>query len=311
TPSPGSGRRGRSPTRNRCRARSRRSASAWWTGGSGSTCPTRRTRGPRWTRTSSPPTPARSSRSKAPARAPRSPAARSTRCSTSRWPASAGSRTCRRRCSPSPTRASCLADREHVAVKVLLATRNADKLAELRRLLADGPVEVIGLAYVPEFPEAPETGATFAENALAKARDAAAATGLPSVADDSGLTVEALNGMPGVLSARWCGRHGDDRANLELLLGQLADVPDERRRAAFVCAAALVVPGGKETVVHGEWPGRIARAPRGTNGFGYDPIFIPDGEERTSAELSPEEKDAASHRGRAMRALLPHLRALA
>jgi XTP/dITP diphosphohydrolase len=196
-------------------------------------------------------------------------------------------------------------------VKVLLATRNADKLAELRRLLADGPVEVIGLADVPEFPEAPETGATFAENALAKARDAAAATGLPSVADDSGLTVEALNGMPGVLSARWCGRHGDDRANLELLLGQLADVPDERRRAAFVCAAALVVPGGKETVVHGEWPGRIARAPRGTNGFGYDPIFIPDGEERTSAELSPEEKDAASHRGRAMRALLPHLRALA
>ncbi|HLU56983.1 MAG TPA: RdgB/HAM1 family non-canonical purine NTP pyrophosphatase [Pseudonocardia sp.] len=198
-----------------------------------------------------------------------------------------------------------------MAVKVLLATRNADKLAELRRLLADGPVEVIGLADVPEFPEAPETGATFAENALAKARDAAAATGLPSVADDSGLTVEALNGMPGVLSARWCGRHGDDRANLELLLGQLADVPDERRRAAFVCAAALVVPGGKETVVHGEWPGRIARAPRGTNGFGYDPIFIPDGEERTSAELSPEEKDAASHRGRAMRALLPHLRALA
>lgn len=196
-------------------------------------------------------------------------------------------------------------------MKVLLATRNADKLAELRRLLADGPVEVIGLADVPEFPEAPETGATFAENALAKARDAAAATGLPSVADDSGLTVEALNGMPGVLSARWCGRHGDDRANLELLLGQLADVPDERRRAAFVCAAALVVPGGKETVVHGEWPGRIARAPRGTNGFGYDPIFIPDGEERTSAELSPEEKDAASHRGRAMRALLPHLRALA
>jgi XTP/dITP diphosphohydrolase len=195
-------------------------------------------------------------------------------------------------------------------VKVLLATRNAGKLAELRRMLAGGPVEVLGLADVPEFPEAPETGATFAENALAKARDAAAATGLPSVADDSGLTVEALNGMPGVLSARWCGRHGDDLANLELLLGQLADVPDERRRAAFVCAAALVVPGGQETVVLGEWPGRIVRAPRGTGGFGYDPIFVPDGEERTSAELTPEEKDAASHRGRAMRALLPHLHAL-
>jgi XTP/dITP diphosphohydrolase len=195
-------------------------------------------------------------------------------------------------------------------VKVLLATRNAGKLAELRRMLADGPFEVLGLADVPEFPEAPETGATFAENALAKARDAASATGLPSVADDSGLTVEALNGMPGVLSARWAGRHGDDVANLELLLGQLADVPDERRGAAFVCAAALVVPHGLETVVHGEWTGRIVRAPRGTGGFGYDPIFLPDGEERTSAELTPEEKDAASHRGRAMRALLPHLHAL-
>jgi XTP/dITP diphosphohydrolase len=113
-----------------------------------------------------------------------------------------------------------------------------------------------------------------------------------------------------VLSARWCGHHGDDVANLELLLGQLADVPDERRRAAFVCAAALVVPGGLETVVHGEWPGRIVRAPRGSGGFGYDPIFVPDGEERTSAELTPQEKDAASHRGRAMRALLPHLQAM-
>jgi len=130
-----------------------------------------------------------------------------------------------------------------VANTVLLATRNAGKLAELRRMLGGGPVEIVGLADVPAFPDAPETGATFAENALAKARDAAAATGLPAVADDSGLAVEALNGMPGVLSARWSGRHGDDHANLELLLGQLADVPDERRGAAFVCAAALVVPG--------------------------------------------------------------------
>jgi len=193
-------------------------------------------------------------------------------------------------------------------MKLLLATRNPGKLAELRRLLDGGPVEVIGLADVPAFPDAPETGATFAENALAKARDAAAATGLPAVADDSGLAVEALNGMPGVLSARWSGRHGDDTANLELLLGQLTDVPDERRGAAFVCAAALVVPGGPETVVHGEWSGRIAHAPRGSGGFGYDPVFVPDGQDRTSAELSPREKDAASHRGRAMRALLPHLR---
>ncbi|MFD1532503.1 RdgB/HAM1 family non-canonical purine NTP pyrophosphatase [Pseudonocardia aurantiaca] len=178
-------------------------------------------------------------------------------------------------------------------------------------MLAGGPVEVLGLADVPEFPDAPETGATFAENALAKARDAVAATGLPSIADDSGLAVDALNGMPGVLSARWSGRHGDDEANLRLLLGQLADVPDPRRGAAFVCAAALVLPGGPEsgleTVVHGEWRGRIVREPRGANGFGYDPVFVPDGEERTSAELSPDEKDAASHRGRAMRALLPHL----
>ena len=129
---------------------------------------------------------------------------------------------------------------------------------ELRRILVDvDGLDVVGLADVPEFPEAPETGATFAENALAKARDAAAATGLPSVADDSGLTVAALNGMPGVLSARWSGRHGDDLANLELLLDQLGDVPDERRGAAFVCAAALVVPGGPETVVHGEWAGTV------------------------------------------------------
>ena len=195
----------------------------------------------------------------------------------------------------------------------LLATRNAGKLVELRRIVesADlGGLTVLGLADVPDFPEAPETGATFAENALAKARDAAAATGLPSVADDSGLAVDALNGMPGVLSARWCGKHGDDVANLELLLGQLGDVPDERRGAAFVCAAALVVPGGTETVVHGEWPGTIIRAPRGTNGFGYDPIFVPEGEERSSAELSAGEKDAASHRGRALRALVPHLVAL-
>jgi XTP/dITP diphosphohydrolase len=195
-----------------------------------------------------------------------------------------------------------------VTAKVLLATRNAGKLVELRRMLSG--LAVLGLADVPEFPEAPETGATFAENALAKARDAAAATGLPSVADDSGLAVDALNGMPGVLSARWCGHHGDDRANLELLLGQLGDVPDERRGAAFVCAAALVVPGGTETVVHGEWPGTIVRAPRGSNGFGYDPVFVPAGEARSSAELSAEEKDAASHRGRALRALLPHLSAL-
>ncbi|MBA8823106.1 XTP/dITP diphosphohydrolase [Saccharopolyspora lacisalsi] len=198
--------------------------------------------------------------------------------------------------------------------KLLLATRNAKKLDELRRILeaeAVTGVEVVGLDAVPEFPEAPETGETFEANAVAKAADAARATGLPAVADDSGLTVDALNGMPGVLSARWAGGHGDDQANLDLLLGQLRDVPDERRGAAFVSAAALVRPSGSEVVVRGEWRGALTREERGTNGFGYDPIFVPEGDTRTSAELTSEEKDADSHRGRALRLLLPHLRELA
>ncbi|NKQ54824.1 RdgB/HAM1 family non-canonical purine NTP pyrophosphatase [Amycolatopsis sp. K13G38] len=197
--------------------------------------------------------------------------------------------------------------------RVLLATRNAKKLRELRRILdAEGVsgIELDGLADVEEFDETPETAATFEENALAKARDAAAATGLPSIADDSGISVDALNGMPGVLSARWAGRHGDDQANLELVLAQTADVPDERRGAAFVCAAALVVPDGQEQVVRGEWRGELTRKASGTNGFGYDPIFRPEGETRTSAELDPAEKDESSHRGRALRLLLPYLREL-
>jgi len=166
---------------------------------------------------------------------------------------------------------------------------------------------------VPAFEEAPETGATFEENALAKARDAYAATGLPAVADDSGLEVAALNGMPGVLSARWSGAHGDDVANYALLLAQMRDVPDERRSAAFVSACALVYgPGDADlTVVRGEWPGVIAREPRGAGGFGYDPVFIPQGESRSAAELTAAEKDAVSHRGRALALLLPALRVLA
>jgi len=198
--------------------------------------------------------------------------------------------------------------------RVLLATRNPGKLVELRRILEAAGVtgiEVVGLDAVPEFPEAPETGATFEDNALAKAVDAARATGLPAVADDSGLAVDALNGMPGVLSARWSGAHGDDQANLDLLLGQMAAVPDERRGARFVSACALVRPDGGEVVVRGEWPGAIIREERGRNGFGYDPIFVPEGETRTSAELSPDEKDADSHRGRALQKLVPHLRDLA
>ncbi|QGK69043.1 RdgB/HAM1 family non-canonical purine NTP pyrophosphatase [Allosaccharopolyspora coralli] len=197
--------------------------------------------------------------------------------------------------------------------RLLLASRNAKKLDELRRILAaEGVtgVEVVGLDAVPDYPEAPETGATFEENAMAKAVDAVRATGLPAVADDSGLSVDALNGMPGVLSARWSGGHGDDRANLDLLLGQLADVPDERRGAAFVSAAALATPDGQQVVVRGEWRGVLVRERRGENGFGYDPVFVPEGETRTSAELTPAEKDADSHRGRALRLLLPHLRTL-
>jgi XTP/dITP diphosphohydrolase len=192
-------------------------------------------------------------------------------------------------------------------VKLLLATRNKGKLAELQRLLADAVpgVEVVGLADVPEYPEVPETGATFADNALLKAREAVKHTGLPAVADDSGITVDALNGMPGVLSARWSGRHGDDDANTALLLGQLADVPDERRGAGFVCAAALVTPDGTEHVLAREWRGHVIHEKRGTNGFGYDPVFVPEGLELTSAELSPEEKDARSHRGQAFQALVP------
>ncbi|HEY0808071.1 MAG TPA: RdgB/HAM1 family non-canonical purine NTP pyrophosphatase [Pseudonocardiaceae bacterium] len=199
-------------------------------------------------------------------------------------------------------------------MKLLVASRNAKKLAELNRILAAegmSGLTVVGLADVPPFPEAPETGATFEDNALTKARDAVAATGLPSIADDSGLTVDALNGMPGVLSARWAGGHGDDAANLDLVLAQLRDVPDERRGGAFVAAAALATPDGAETVVRGEWRGTLIREPRGTNGFGYDPIFVPEGHEVTSAEMSSAAKDALSHRGRALRQLLPNLRALA
>jgi len=186
-------------------------------------------------------------------------------------------------------------------VKLLLATRNVKKLRELQRILA--AVELVGLDDVRPYDEVPESGLTFAENALIKAREGASRTGLPTAADDSGLAVDALNGMPGVFSARWAGRHGDDAANLELLLAQITDVPDSLRGAAFVCSAALVLPDGREWTVEGDMRGRLVRSPRGTGGFGYDPIFVADGQTRTNAELSPAEKDAISHRGKAFRAL--------
>jgi XTP/dITP diphosphohydrolase len=192
--------------------------------------------------------------------------------------------------------------------RLLLASRNPKKLVELRRILAPAVpgLEVVGLDDVSHYDEVPESGATFADNALIKAREGYLHTGLPTVADDSGLTVDALNGMPGVLSARWSGGHGDDNANLHLVLGQLADVPDERLGAAFVCAAAVVGEAG-EVVVEGRMDGRLVREPRGANGFGYDPIFVPDGVDVTSAELDSETKDAISHRGKALRLLVPHL----
>ena len=190
-------------------------------------------------------------------------------------------------------------------MKVVLASRNAKKIEELQRILSDvSDVEVIGLAEYPDAPDVRETELTFTGNALLKARAIAAHTGLPAVADDSGLCVAALNGMPGVFSARWAGRHGDDWANLELLLAQLADVAAEARGAHFACAAALALPSGAEKVVSGRLDGTIIDAPRGTGGFGYDPIFVPEGESRTTAEMSPAEKDAISHRGRAFRALV-------
>ncbi|MGI8879377.1 MAG: RdgB/HAM1 family non-canonical purine NTP pyrophosphatase [Jatrophihabitans sp.] len=196
--------------------------------------------------------------------------------------------------------------------QVLLASRNAHKLVELRRILAPlTDIEVIGLDDVPVFDEVPESGATFADNALIKAREAFRHTGLITVADDSGLCVDPLNGMPGVLSARWAGTAHDDVANLRLVLEQLADVPAERLGAQFVCAAALIGADGAEQVVEGVMTGRLVREPRGGNGFGYDPIFVADGMDQTSAELSDEAKDAISHRGWALRVLAPLLAATA
>jgi XTP/dITP diphosphohydrolase len=291
------------------------------------------------------------------------------------------------------------------AKTVVLASRNAAKVRELARILgvpdpatgqispaagqADvGPIRLVGLDEFPGAPDVPETGATFEENALLKARSIAEYTGLPAVADDSGLCVYALNGMPGVLSARWAGRHGDDRANLELVLAQVSDVPAPRRGARFVCAAALVTPPDStstprdpaapaphtpreprvsrdpaphtpreprvsrdpahrdphapyafreprtphtplaphsplaphtprephaplEWVVTGELEGRLIKVPRGSGGFGYDPIFLPDGFDQTTAEMTAEAKDAISHRGRAFRALAPFITRLA
>lgn len=204
-------------------------------------------------------------------------------------------------------------------MKVLVASRNKKKLAELNRLLEAAQVtgiELVSLAEVPEYPETPETGATFTDNANIKTNDGVRNTGLPTIADDSGLAVDALNGMPGVLSARWSGTHGDDQANNDLLLAQLSDTPDERRAAHFVSVCVLQLPkelaeklGMREIYeVEGRWQGRVLRQEQGDNGFGYDPLFSPmEAPGKSAAELEPQRKDELSHRGKALAQLVPVL----
>lgn len=185
-------------------------------------------------------------------------------------------------------------------MRIVLATHNAGKTAELRRILGDLDVQLLDAGDV-ELPDVEETGATFTDNALLKARAGAAACGLPCVADDSGLVVDALDGAPGVRSARYAGVHGDDEANLRLVLEHMDGVAE--RAARFVCVAALAAPDGREWTAEGVLEGQLTREPRGAGGFGYDPIFQPLDDARTTAELPPEDKDAISHRGRAFRAL--------
>jgi len=193
-------------------------------------------------------------------------------------------------------------------VRVVLATHNQHKAREFQQILGR---EVPGLEIVAyDGPEPVEDGVSFEENALIKARAAVAHTGLPALADDSGICVDVMGGAPGIFSARWAGSHGDAAANLRLLLDQLADIPDADRAAHFTATLALVTPGGEPTVVQGIWPGSIAREPRGENGHGYDPIFVPDGHDVTAAELEPSAKNAESHRARALSAIVPALREL-
>ncbi|WP_306322336.1 MULTISPECIES: RdgB/HAM1 family non-canonical purine NTP pyrophosphatase [unclassified Streptomyces] len=197
--------------------------------------------------------------------------------------------------------------------RLILATRNNGKIVELRSILADAglPHELVGADAYPEVPDVRETGVTFAENALLKAHALAQATGLPAVADDSGLCVDVLGGAPGIFSARWAGKHGNDQANLDLLLAQLGDIDaDEHRGAHFACAAALALPDGTERVVEGRLRGVLTHAPAGSNGFGYDPILRVEGDTRTCAELTAAEKNAISHRGKAFRALVPVVKEL-
>ncbi|WEV73779.1 RdgB/HAM1 family non-canonical purine NTP pyrophosphatase [Bifidobacterium sp. ESL0798] len=222
-------------------------------------------------------------------------------------------------------------------MKIVVATHNEGKLPEIRNIIeaelgqAAQHIELVSAGSM-NLPDPVETGVTFEQNALLKARDVARRTGLPALADDSGLIVDVLGAAPGILSARWSGVHGDDEANIDLLLAQIADIPDDKRGARFNCAAALVVPKhcgeerangttpkAEETVKLGEMRGVVIREPRGENGFGYDPIFVPDnqpgrrnanGEKLTSAEMTAEEKNAISHRHKAFVALAPEIKEL-
>ena len=193
---------------------------------------------------------------------------------------------------------------------LVLATRNNGKIVEFRRILdslAPGEIYLVGVDQFPDLIDVEETGKTFEENALLKAHYTARATGLPAISDDSGLCVDALNGDPGIYSARWAGVHGDDKANLEKILQQLMQVPDENRGAHFTCVAALALPDGREHVEEGVFQGRILHAPMGENGFGYDPIFAPLGMSISSAQMNASEKDSISHRGKALREIAPHV----
>jgi len=194
--------------------------------------------------------------------------------------------------------------------KLVIATRNPGKIVEFRRILdaiSSGAIDLIGIDQFPHLVDVEETGTTFEENALLKARYTAKMTGLPSISDDSGLCVDALGGAPGIFSARWAGIHGDDKVNVKKVLDELKDVPDVNRGAYFICVAALVMPDGREQLAEGRFEGNILRAPVGDNGFGYDPIFAPLGMSISSAEMSAQEKDAVSHRGKSLRAIAPHV----
>jgi XTP/dITP diphosphohydrolase len=197
-----------------------------------------------------------------------------------------------------------------VQQRLVLATRNKGKLVEFRRILdalAPGEIHLVGVEEFSDLVDVEETGSTFEENALLKARYTANATGLPSISDDSGLCVDFLNGDPGIYSARWAGTHGDDQANLEKLLSELKDVDDDKRTAHFTCVAALAMPDGRTHVEEGLFHGQILHAPVGQEGFGYDPIFQPLGMSISSAQMSPQDKDAISHRGKALRLIAPHV----